>query len=80
MIIFATGFVGVDQVIRDLIEEHFSGYENGEVISGKYWEFKPVDDEFSNIECFRIAHPRATHGHREFREKVIQSIKARAAG
>lgn len=80
VIIFAAGFVGVDQVIRDLFEEHFSGYENGEVISGKYWEFKPVDDEFSNIECFRIAHPRATHGHREFREKVIQSIKARAAG
>ncbi|KGK41402.1 hypothetical protein LH51_15105 [Nitrincola sp. A-D6] len=75
VVIFAAGFVGIDPIIKQLFNEKFSGYQNKEVISGKYWEF-----EAGNATCFRIAHPRATHGHGEFRDKVIQRIKARAAG
>ena len=44
------------------------------MISAKYWEF-----EAGNATCFRIAHPRATHGHGDFRDQVIQKIKARVA-
>ncbi len=74
VVIFATGFVGIDPIIKQLFNENFSGYENKEVISGKYWEF-----EAGNATCFRIAHPRATHGHGKFRDQVIQRIKARVA-
>jgi hypothetical protein len=48
---------------RNQVNKNFSGYKNREVISGKYWEF-----EAGNATCFRIAHPRATHGHGEFRD------------
>ncbi|MBE0471086.1 MAG: hypothetical protein IBX55_16445 [Methyloprofundus sp.] len=71
VVIFGAGFVGIDPIIKQLFNENFSGYQNKEVISGKYWEF-----EAGNATCFRIAHPRATHGHSEFRGKVIQRIKA----
>lgn len=74
VVIFAAGFVGIDPVIKQLFNENFSGYKNKEVISGKFWEF-----EAGNATCFRIAHPRATHGHGEFRDQVIQRIKARVA-
>ncbi|QQN49104.1 hypothetical protein [Stutzerimonas balearica] len=74
VVIFVAGFVGIDPIIKQLFNENFSGYKNKEVVSGKYWEF-----EAGNATCFRIAHPRATHGHGEFRDKVIQRIKARVA-
>jgi len=75
VVVFAAGFVGIDPIIKQLFNEKFGGYRNKEVISGKFWEF-----EAGNATCFRIAHPRATHGHGEFRDKVIQRIKSRAAG
>ncbi|MFW8567297.1 hypothetical protein [Orrella sp. 11846] len=59
------------RLIKQFFNEYFSGYQNKEVISDKYWEFKAA-----NAICFRIAHPRATHGHGEFRDKVIQRINA----
>lgn len=74
VVIFAAGFVGIDPIIKQLFNENFSGYKNKEVIPGKFWEF-----EAGNATCFRIAHPRATHGHGEFRDQVIQRIKARVA-
>lgn len=70
-VIFATGFVGIDQIIRDLFKENFDGHENtAPVIPLKLWEFKAA-----GANCFRIAHPRATHGHAEYRDMVIQRIK-----
>ena len=74
VVIFAAGFVGIDPIIKQLFKENFCGYRNTEVISGKFWEF-----EAANATCFRIAHPRATNGHGEFRDKVIQRVKDRAA-
>lgn len=71
VVIFAAGFSGIDSVIKQLFNEKFGGYRNTEVISRKFWEF-----EAANAICFRIAHPRATHGHGEFRDKVIHRIKA----
>lgn len=75
VVIFAAGFAGIDPVIKKIFNENFDGYRNKEVISRKFWEFEAAD-----AMCFRIAHPRATHGHGEFREKVIHRIKACAAG
>lgn len=75
VVIFAAGFVGIDPIIKQLFNENFSGYKNKEVISGKYWKF-----EAGNSICFRVAHPRATHGHGEFRDQVIQKIKAGVVG
>jgi hypothetical protein len=74
VIIFAAGFVGIDPIIKQLFNKNFSGYKNREVISGKYWGF-----EAGNATCFRIAHPRATHGHGEFRDQVIKRIKSHVA-
>lgn len=71
VLIFATGVAGIDSLIKQMFNEHFGGYEKAtEIIPGKYWEFNAA-----NALCFRIAHPRATHGHGEFRDKVIQRIK-----
>ena len=71
-IIFATGYDGVDPVIRSLFNNHFDGYENtAPVIPKKLWEFRA-----GGSTCFRIAHPRATHGHEEFRKEVISRIKS----
>lgn len=74
VIIFSAGVVRIDPVIKQLFNEKFDFYRTTQpVISGKYWEFEAAD-----ATCFRIAHPRATHGHREFRDKVIQRVKALA--
>lgn len=71
-IIFATGYDGIDPVIRRLFDDHFGGYENTTpVIPKKLWEFRG-----GGSTCFRIAHPRATHGHGEFRKEVISRIKS----
>ncbi len=75
VVIFAAGFADIDPVIKQLLNDNFGGYRNKEVISRKFWEFEAAD-----AICFRIAHPRATHGHGEFRDKVIHRIKACAAG
>jgi len=69
-IIFATGYKGIDPIIRSLFNDHFDGYENTSVIPEKLWEFNA-----GGSTCFRIAHPRATWGHGEFREEVISRIK-----
>lgn len=70
-IIFAAGFTGIDSVIKALFNENFDGYKNtAEVIPRKLWEFRAA-----NATCFRIAHPRATHGHGQYRDMVIQRIK-----
>jgi hypothetical protein len=74
-VIFSAGFSGVDSVIKGLFNKYFDGYENSaQVIPRKLWEFKAAD-----ATCFRIAHPRATYGHGEFRDMVIQRIKDRLA-
>lgn len=71
-IIFATGYDGVDPMIRSLFNDHFDGYENtAPVIPKELWEFRA-----GGSTCFRIAHPRATHGHGEFRGEVILRIKS----
>lgn len=69
-IIFATGYKGIDPIIRSLFNDHFDGYENTSVIPEKLWEFNA-----GGSTCFRIAHPRATWGHGEFRDEVISRIK-----
>lgn len=72
-IIFATGYEGIDPVIRQLFNKHFDGYVNtAPVIPKKLWEFQAA-----GATCFRIAHPRATHGHGEFRQEVIERIRGR---
>lgn len=74
-IIFATGYAGIDPLIRSLFQVHFSGYKNSaEVIPKKLWEFQAT-----NATCFRIAHPRATRGHELYRDMVIQRIKEKIA-
>lgn len=70
-IIFATGYDGIDPIIRRLFNDHFDGYENtAPVIPKKLWEFYG-----GGSTCFRIAHPRAEHGHGVFRREVIIRIK-----
>jgi hypothetical protein len=70
-IIFAAGYNGIDPVIRSLFSDHFDGHENTvPIIPKKLWEFRA-----GGSTCFRIAHPRATHGHGEFRREVISRIK-----
>ena len=70
-IIFATGYDQVDPIIRSLFNDHFDGYVNVDpVIPRKLWEFHG-----GGSVCFRIAHPRATHGHGEYRGEVIARVK-----
>ncbi|MCW7553755.1 hypothetical protein NX722_14165 [Endozoicomonas gorgoniicola] len=69
-IIFATGYRGIDPIIKELFNRHFNGYETIRVNPKKIWEFNAA-----NKKCFRIAHPRAQHGHAEFRKEVIEHIK-----
>lgn len=70
-IVFAAGVSGVDSIIRGLCNGHLGGYETSpESIPKKLWQFNAAD-----ATCFRIAHPRATHGHGEFRDLVIERIK-----
>jgi hypothetical protein len=72
VIIFASGFSGIDPIIKDLFKNYFKGHVNTlPVIPKKLWEFKAA-----NATCYRIAHPRATHGHGEYRDMVIQRIKS----
>ncbi|MDP4533499.1 hypothetical protein Q9252_15240 [Marinobacter salarius] len=71
-IVFATGYDGVDPVIRSLFNDHFDGYKNtAPVIPRRLWEFRA-----GGSTCFRIAHPRATHGHGVYRREVILRIKS----
>ena len=70
-IIFATGYAQIDRIIRSLFNDHFDGYVNVDpVIPRKLWEFHG-----GGSVCFRIAHPRATHGHGEYRGEVIARVK-----
>lgn len=71
VLVFAAGVSGIDKYIKNLFDEHFDGYENSApVIPGRLWEFKAA-----NAICYRIAHPRASHGHGKYRDVVIQRIK-----
>lgn len=70
-IIFSTGFRGVDTIIKKLFDDHLGGYTvTKKVEKHRLWEF-----EGRGAICYRIAHPRATHGHGEFRDEVIRRIK-----
>jgi hypothetical protein len=70
-IVFSTGYAGIDAIIKRLFTDHLGGYKTTEsVIKHKLWQF-----EGGQATCFRIAHPRATRGHSEYREQVIQRIK-----
>lgn len=71
MIIFAVGCnKDNDQTIKKLCNELFNGYKTLEVVKGKYWRFT-----FDDIECIRIAHPRAQNeDHRVFRGKALKVI------
>jgi len=75
-IVFASGIKGADGIIRSLFNDHFDGYRtnNDRLIPGKLWEF-----EGGGATCYRIAHPRAGYGHAEFRDQVIERIKAGVA-
>lgn len=68
-VIFACGS-RTDRFIKCLTNKHLDGFKSLSVTPKKLWEF-----ESGNAICFRIAHPRATSGHKKFREKVIEQIK-----
>lgn len=75
-IVFASGIKGADEAIRSLFNDHFGGYQTAKdkLVPGKLWEF-----EAAGATCYRIAHPRAEYGHAEFRDQVIERIKASVA-
>ncbi len=75
-IVFASGIKGADEPIRSLFNDHFGGYQTAKdkLIPGKLWEF-----EAAGATCYRIAHPRAGYGHAEFRDQVVERIKAGVA-
>lgn len=69
--IFACGVNRTDRIIKILFNDYLVGYRtSAPVIAGKLWEF-----EAENATCYRIAHPRALHGHGEFRDEVLARIK-----
>jgi len=72
-IVFATGYAGITQIIKDLFNKYFGGYKTDEdlTLPKKLWEFYG-----GGSRCFRIAHPRALHGHQVYREQVIERIKS----
>jgi hypothetical protein len=72
-IVFAASIKGADGIIRSLFNDNFGGYRTNSdrLIPGKLWEF-----EAGGANCYRIAHPRAGYGHAEFRDEVIERIKA----
>lgn len=71
IVVFAAGVKGIDRHIKRLFNEYFNGYvTSAPLISGKLWEFKAA-----NATCYRVAHPRATHGHGIYRDMVIGRIK-----
>lgn len=69
-IIFASGINHVDNAIRQLFNQHFDGYVNECVIPKKLWEFRAA-----GARCFRIAHPRASYDHPQYRDEVIARLK-----
>ncbi|OLQ74866.1 hypothetical protein BIT28_12965 [Photobacterium proteolyticum] len=70
-IIFATGVLKVDPIIKKLFVEQFQGYKTNHVEPKKLWQF-----EAAGARCYRIAHPRAMgNEHPKFRQKVIGLIK-----
>lgn len=75
-IVFASGIKGADEPIRSLFNDHFGGYltAKDKLVPGKLWEF-----EAASATCYRIAHPRAGYGHAEFRDQVIERIRASVA-
>ena len=75
-IVFASGIQGADGPIRSLFNDHFGGYQTAKdkLVPGKLWEF-----EAAGATCYRIAHPRAEYGHAEFRDQVIERIRASVA-
>jgi hypothetical protein len=75
-IVFASGIRGADGIIRSLFNDHFGGYQTAKdkLVPGRLWEF-----EAAGATCYRIAHPRAGYGHAEFRDQVIERIKAGVA-
>ena len=72
---YVTSLQNASAKLNELSDQYAASAASIAAIAGEGNSFGPEMEK-----CFRIAHPRATHGHREFREKVIQSIKARAAG
>lgn len=73
VIIFSTGArKEIDEGITELFDTHFDGcVTNKETfVSKKFWEFKA-----GGATCFRIAHPRATHGHQTYRKLLIERLK-----
>lgn len=68
-IVFASGISRTDYIIKDLLKL-LDGHKTVSVEPGKLWEFTAA-----NATCFRIAHPRASHGHPPFRIEVIERIK-----
>ncbi|MAF86400.1 MAG: hypothetical protein CMK91_01085 [Pseudomonas sp.] len=75
-IVFASSIKGADEAIRSLFNDHFGGYltAKDKLVPGKLWEF-----EAAGATCYRIAHPRAEYGHAEFRDQLIERIKASVA-
>jgi len=69
-IIFATGYRNVDPIIKSLFKKHFKGHKSVRINPKKLWEFRAAE-----ATCFRIAHPRAQHGHAVYRKEVIDKIK-----
>lgn len=66
---------GIKKTLDNGIKELFStlgGYTTikSELIKHKFWEFDAAE-----AKCFRIAHPRATHGHGKYRELVLNKLK-----
>ncbi|MGR5320549.1 hypothetical protein [Vibrio sp. DNB22_19_1] len=71
-IIFTAGISKiVDDAIKELFTKYFDGYqtESSSLIKKKFWEF-----DAAGAKCFRIAHPRATHGHDLYRELVLSKL------
>ena len=71
-VIFACGS-RTDHFIKCLSNEYLGGSKTLSVTPKKIWKFEAGD-----ATCFRIAHPRATYGHQEFRAEVIEQIKQAA--
>jgi hypothetical protein len=74
-IVFSTGYAGVDGMIKTLFNQHFAGHRTVMAKRHKLWQF-----EVNNMACFRIAHPRASRGHGEYRTEVINRLKEIRSG
>ncbi len=71
IIIFAVGCnVTNDETIKLLMNEFFGGYNTTELVSKKYWRFSGA-----GMDCFRIAHPRASSSeHQKYRSLVLENV------